>query len=155
MAENDKTYLSKEKYGELVEELNYLRRTRRAEIARQLEQAKEFGDLSENAEYHEAREEQTKVEARILDLEILLKNVEIVKQRTGSTVGIGSKVIVARDGEERTYEIVGSEEADVKTNKISFQSPLGKAMMGKKKGDPFTFATPSGKELSYKIKDVV
>ena len=148
-----KTYLSKEKHKELVNELDFLTSTKRGEIAEQLQTAKEFGDLSENAEYHEARELQAITEDRIRTLEALLKNVEIVEHHASDVVEMGTTVTVQKKGEKesKTLEIVGSEEADMKAGKISINSPLGQAMLGKKKGESFTFTTPAGKEFEYTI----
>ena len=147
------THLSKEKYEELVEELNTLKTKRRQEIADQLEVAKSYGDLSENAEYHEAREEQAKVEGRILELDELLKHVEIVKHHKSDVVEVGTGVEIQKKGEKETkkFEVVGSEEADTKAGKISLNSPLGQSMLGKKEGETFTYETPSGKKVNYKI----
>ncbi|MCI0619685.1 transcription elongation factor GreA [Candidatus Wolfebacteria bacterium] len=150
---DQKTYLSKEKHSELTKELAFLKGTRRGEIAKQLEEAKAFGDLSENAEYHQAREAQALVESRIRELEELLKSVEIVSHHTSTTVVVGATVTVEKEGEgdKKTYEVVGSEEADTKAGRISLNSPLGIAMLGKSKGDTFTFTAPSGKKVNYKI----
>lgn len=140
-----KEYLSKEKYEELKQELEHLTHIKRKEIAEALEAAKSLGDLSENAEYHSARESQAGVEDRITILEDMLKNAVIVggKHKT-DMVGIGSIVTVKRAKETKTYTIVGSEEADIKAGKLSNHSPMGEAMMGKKKGDHFTCTAPSG-----------
>jgi transcription elongation factor GreA len=140
-----KEYLSKEKHDELNKELEFLTHIRRKEIAEALEAAKSLGDLSENAEYHSAREAQAGVEERITTLEEILKNAVIVggKHKTDA-VGIGSVVTVRRGKDTKTYTIVGSEETDITGGKISNKSPLGEAMMGKRKGDQFTCTTPSG-----------
>lgn len=149
-----KEYLSKEKHEKLKEELEFLTHIRRKEIAEALEAAKSLGDLSENAEYHSAREAQAGVEERITVLEEILKNAIIVggKHKT-DTVGIGSVVTVRRGKDTKTYTIVGSEEADIVGGKISNKSPLGEGMMGKCKGDHFTCATPSG-ELECEIVEI-
>lgn len=141
----EKSYLSKEKHAELKQELEYLTHERRREIAESLEAAKALGDLSENAEYHAARESQVAVEERIMQIEEILKNAVIMtaKHKTDA-VGIGSVVTVKKAKEEKTYTVVGSEEADIAQGKISNQSPLGKAIFGKKKGDAFTYTTPQG-----------
>lgn len=140
-----KEYLSKEKYDELKKELEFLTHVRRKEIAEALEAAKALGDLSENAEYHSAREAQAGVEDRIAVLEEMLKNAAIVggKHKT-DVVGIGSMVTVNRGKDTKTYTIVGSEESDIAGGKLSNKSPLGEAMIGKKKGDRFICTTPSG-----------
>ncbi len=142
-----KEYLSKVKHDELSAELDLLTHVRRKEIAEALEAAKALGDLSENAEYHSAREAQAGVEERILALEEILKNAVIVgsKHKTDS-VGIGSIVTLKRGKETKTYTIVGSEESNVAEGKISNKSPLGESMLGKKKGDNFICTTPRGEE---------
>ncbi len=146
MNDSEKHYLSKEKYEELKAEYANLIHVRRKEIAEALEQAKALGDLSENAEYHAARESQAAVEDRIRVVEDILKFAVIVgtKHKTDA-VGIGSVVTVERGKEKKTYTIVGSEEADIVAGKISNKSPLGVVLMGKKKGDVFDFVTPAGK----------
>ena len=154
MTEN-KTYLSKEKHKELSNELDFLTTTRRKEIAEKLEYAKSLGDLSENAEYQEARDDQAGTERRIAELELLLKNVEVVKKHHSDTVEIGSALVVQRVGEKekKDFQIVGSEEADMATGKISNVSPLGQALMGGKKGDTVSFESPAG-EIKYKIVNI-
>ena len=151
---NEKEYLTQEKFDEFKKELSELKNVRRKEVAENLEYSKALGDLSENAEYHEARDMQATIEDRIAKLEELLKNAVIVSEHvsTGS-VNIGSTVTVEKDGKSLSYTIVGSEEADVTTNKISVRSPFGQAIIGKKKGDKFSFTAPNG-ELSYVVKDV-
>jgi transcription elongation factor GreA len=147
--------LSKEKFEELTSELEELRTTRRKEVAEQLEYARSLGDLSENAEYQEAREMQAAVEERIGKLEGILKNAKIVKGTKSDTISMGSKVTVQKvDGDEKhTYIIVGAEETNMFEGKISYHSPLGSALMGKKKGDQFSFHTPRGTQ-KYKILKV-
>lgn len=151
MGEHD--YLTQEKYDEFKKELVELKGKKRKEVAENLEYAKSLGDLSENAEYHEARDVQATVEDRIAKLEELLKNAKIVKGNQGDSVNVGSVVTVEKDGKKFTYTIVGSEEADVISNKISVRSPFGQSILGKKKGDSFSFSAPNG-ELSYKILEV-
>jgi transcription elongation factor GreA len=149
-----KEYISKEKLAELKSELEHLQTNRRKEIAEQLEYSKSMGDLSENAEYHEAREEQAKNESRILQLEEILKHAVVLKHHAGSVVDVGSTVTIQRKDEDpKTYDIVGSEEADMAAGKISYQSPLGSALIGKNIGDEFSFESPKGKS-HYKILDV-
>lgn len=143
---NEKEYLSQEKFDELEKELNHLKSVRRKEIAEQLEFAKGLGDLSENAEYHEARQNQAETEERISKLEALLRQVEITGKRKNDTVGIGSTVTILKgnDKTEYKYQIVGSEEANTKESKISNKSPLGSALVGKAKGDKVSCETPGG-----------
>ncbi len=148
-----KEYLTQEKYDEFKAELALLKSTKRKEVAEALEYAKSLGDLSENAEYHEARDAQGVIEDRISKLEELLKDATIVKTTNTGVIGVGSVVTVEKDGKKFEYTIVGSEESDVSSNKISMRSPFGLAIMGKKKGDNFTFKAPSG-ELAYTVKEV-
>lgn len=153
--EEGKIYLSQQKFDELQVELETLRTTRRKEIADQLDYAKSLGDLSENAEYHEARAVQAQNEARILELEDTLKRAAILAHHTGSTIDVGSTVKLkkVKEGTEHAYDIVGPAEADMATGKLSYESPLGKQLIGKKKGEEFAFETPKGK-VKYKIVDV-
>lgn len=155
MASTQKEYISREKYKEIKEELEHLRTTRRKEVASQLEYAKSLGDLSENAEYQEARDEQAKIEDRISHLEHLLKNAEVVSGKSTGTVNVGSSVKLQKKGASKTqtFTIVGAEEADTNAGKISVKSPIGAAIHGKKKGDTVTVETPGG-EKTYTIKDI-
>ena len=148
-------FISQEKFEELTKELDGLHTTLRREVAEQLEYARSLGDLSENAEYHEAREMQAAVEERIQKLEQMLKNAKIVRNEKSDAVGMGATVQVQKVGadEKHTYHIVGAEEADLFAGKISYHSPLGGALMGKKKGDEFSFHTPKGTQ-KYKILKV-
>ncbi len=135
-------------YNELVEELSYLKNTRREEIKEDIATARSFGDLSENAEYDEARNEQAKVEARIKELEEMIINAVIVDESKIDTkiVSVGSSVMVfdVDFDEEIEYQIVGSNEANPLLNKISDQSPIGKAIVGKRQGEEITVETPGG-----------
>ena len=145
------TYVSKEKFKELEAELKFLTTQRRKEIAAELEYAKSLGDLSENAEYQEARDAQAKIEDRIVTIEQILKTAVIVEEHKGSVVQLGSKLKVQREGAAvQEFQVVGSEEADVKVGKISNESPMGIALLGKKKGDEAVVRTPKG-EVTYKI----
>lgn len=150
---NEKEYLTQEKFDEFTKELEFLKSTKRKEVAESLEYAKALGDLSENAEYHEARGEQAVVEDRINKLENLLKNAIIVSSSDTGIVNVGSVVTVEKDGKQVVYTIVGSEEADVTSNKISIKSPFGQSVIGKKKGEKFSFMAPNG-EVSYSIIDI-
>ncbi len=147
--------LSQEKFEELTKELEELHTKRRKEVAEQLEYARSLGDLSENAEYQEARDIQAAVEDRVQKLEAILKNAKIVRGVKTDAVGMGSTVTVQNlSGDDKhTYAIVGAEEADLFAGKISYHSPLGSALMGKKKGDEFSFHTPKGAQ-KYKILKV-
>lgn len=153
---NDTTnYLSKEKFDELKTELEHMKTVRRREIAEQLEYARSLGDLSENAEYEEARNLQAATEDRIRVIEEQLSHARIIEHPKGSTISLGSVVTIQKQGEkdEYTYEIVGSAEANMQEHKISHLSPLGSALMEKKKGDLFSFDTPKGVQ-KYKIINV-
>ncbi len=146
-----KQYLSKERFDELTAELAELKTTKRNEVAQRLRTAKEYGDLSENSEYAEAREEQASVETRIAELGDLLKNVEILTKSKGiDAVQVGSVITVKKGGKEMTYTVVGSYEADPLAGKISDESPLGKAFLGKKVGDKVNVDAPAGK-ITYEI----
>lgn len=138
-------YLSPERLEELKAELATLRNVKRLEVAEHLKRAKEYGDLSENSEYAEAREEQTRIEGRIFELEEILKNVTIIKKAGGSdVVQVGSTVTVKKNGEKFTYAIVGSNESNPLERKISNESPLGKAFLGRKVGDKVQVEAPVG-----------
>lgn len=155
MTEQD-TVVSQEKFDEMLKELENLKTVRRTEIAENLEYARSLGDLSENAEYQEARELQAATEERIRKLEELVKRAKIVTDgKKKDVVGFSSTVIIKKDGsnESHEYTIVGSEEADMRARKLSHVSPLGAALMGKKKGETFTFETPNGKQ-TYTIEKV-
>lgn len=159
-------YITEEKKQMLLAELKDLKGPKRKEILQSLEYAKSLGDLSENAEYHQAREDQGKLEARIVKIEQILQSSQVVSGGGGDIVEIGSHVVVQKvptkvgiptgvgKGEEpKTYVIVGGEEADMKVGKISNRSPVGVALFGKKKGDNVSFKTPSGL-VNYKIINV-
>ncbi len=155
-------YITEEKRKALEIELKDLKGSKRKEILENLEYAKSLGDLSENAEYHQTREEQGKLEERIFKITQILQSSKTVKGGGGDIIEIGSRVVVqkndakslsAHKAEERTYVIVGSEEADMAKGKISNRSPFGKALFGKKKGDCVSFKTPSG-VVDYKIINV-
>jgi transcription elongation factor GreA len=148
-------YITEEKEKTLKAELDELKGPKRKEILAALEYAKSLGDLSENAEYHQTREDQGKLEERIKRIEQILQSSEVVKGGGGDIIEIGSRVVVQKEGTEdkKTYQIVGSEEADMALGKISNRSPFGEALFGKKKGEIISFKTPSG-EVNYKIIDV-
>lgn len=156
MTDTQEIVVSQEKFDEMIKELEHLKTVRRTEIAKNLEYARSLGDLSENAEYQEARDLQAATEERIKKLEDLVKNTKIVTDgKKKSEISFSSKVSIKREGSDEVHEyvIVGSEEADMRMKKLSHVSPLGSALMGKKKGDVFTFETPSGKQ-TYTIEKV-
>ena len=148
-------YLTREKFDELTKELTFLKTVKRKEIAEALEYAKSLGDLSENQEYQEARDSQAVLEDRINRLEGILRSAKIVSAKNANLVTVGSVVTVEKESDKshKSYIMVGSEEADAGSGKISVHSPLGMAAMGKSKNETFSFKTPSG-IMSYKIIDI-
>ena len=152
---DETNYLSKEKFDEFTKELEHLKTVRRREIAEQLEYARSLGDLSENAEYEEARNMQAATEDRIRTIEESLSRARIIEHPKGNIVSLGNFVTIQKQGEkeEHTYEIVGSAEANMQDHKISHLSPLGSALMDKKRGEVFSFETPKGAQ-KYKIVNI-
>lgn len=157
MAQTKMLY-TEEGYKVLTDELNYLKTVRREEIKEAIAVAKGFGDLSENSEYDEARNEQAKTEARIKELEELVANAQIVDESKMdmSVVSLGSSVTVydVEEDEEIVYSIVGSNEVNPIERRISDQSPIGKALMGQRAGSSVTVELPSGEVIHMDIKDV-
>ncbi len=151
MAKNEEILLTAAGYAELEEELNDLRVNKRAENVQAIKEARSHGDLSENSEYDAARDEQAKIEARIQELEYKLEHATIIEHKAKDKVNVGCDVTIlyVDDDEEETYSIVGSLEADVFSNKISNESPIGIALMGKKVGDVISVDGPNG---SYDVK---
>jgi transcription elongation factor GreA len=152
---NESEYLTQEKYNELKAELDSLVHVKRKEVAEHLEYAKSLGDLSENAEYHEARDMQANIEDRIAKIENILKTAVIMQSTHGtSVVTIGSVVDVEKTGgKTNTLTLVGSEESDMSAGKISIKSPIGLALIGKKKGDVFNVKTPGG-QATYTVLNI-
>ena len=148
-------YITEEKKQALKEELNNLKTVKRKEILESLEAAKALGDLSENAEYHQAREDQGKTEDRINQIEYMLQSAVVVKKHHSNKVEIGTTVNVKKENSKDvvTYSIVGAEEADMTKNKISNKSPLGEALFGKVKGDIVSITTPKGL-VKYTIVEI-
>lgn len=146
------TYLTDDGYKKLKAEVEHLKNVRRIEIANRIKEAKELGDLSENAEYADAREEQSFTEGRIMEIEETLKNAEVISSLKSepNRVDIGDAITVEKDGLKQEYTIVGSNEADPSQGRISNESPLGQAFLGKHKGDECQVQTPKGTAL-YKI----
>ena len=144
----EEVILTKEGKEELEKRLEYLKFEKRKEITERIKVAREFGDLSENAEYDAAKNEQAMIEGEILEIENKLKYAVIIKDEgKNGIVSLGSKVdfVMADDPDEvDTYEIVGTTEADVEAGRISNESPIGNALLGRKKGDKVTVSTPSG-----------
>jgi len=154
MTNDEKEYISAEKKKELEDELAELKGPKRKAILDSIEFAKSLGDLSENAEYQQAREDQGKLEERILKIEHILKTSIVVSKNIEyeESVSIGSTVSVQKVGSKNinNFQIVGSEEADISQNKISNKSPLGEALLGKQKDDLVSFKSPTG-VVEYKI----
>jgi transcription elongation factor GreA len=147
--------ISKEGYEKLKKEYEYITTIKRREIADRIEKAKEFGDLSENAEYHEAQDAKAFNEGRIAELNTMLKNLTVVEgEISHDEVSMGSTVVVKNgDGKERKYTIVSFNEVDPLAGKISNESPIGIAFLGKKKGEKVKVNTPKG-EVEYKIMKI-
>ncbi len=153
----EENLLTQEKFDELKAELERLTTTTRKEIAESLEYARSLGDLSENAEYQAARELQAATEERIRRLEHIIKSAVIISEKKKGVVSFGSKVTIKKksDKSEHTYTIVGSEEANMREHKISHLSPMGEALMGKKKSETFVFKMPStGERQEYTVVDI-
>ena len=140
---SEEVILTKEGKEELEKRLEYLKLTKRAEITERIKTAREFGDLSENAEYDAAKNEQAMIEGEILEIENKLKFAVIIKESSAKkgTVSLGSKVDIIEEGSDQvvSYEIVGTTEADVDQGRISNESPIGKALLGRKAGESFEF----------------
>jgi transcription elongation factor GreA len=144
-------FLTEERLSELKAELETLKTDKRIEISEKLKKAKELGDLSENAEYSEARDDQARVEQRIAELEEILRNVAIIKKEgDNDEIDIGSKVELSKNGKVVEFSIVGSNEAKPEMNLVSNESPLGKKLIGCKVGESITIDAPSGK-IEYKV----
>lgn len=150
-----KQFATEEGLKKLKEELSYLKTVKRQEIARRIQAAKDLGDLSENAEYSEAKEQQALNEARVAELEETLKNIETIDNNHGksNTVRIGSTITVKNGKIERTFTIVGSKEANPSEGKISNESPLAASFIGHKVDDKIQVETPKGK-VTYSIVNI-
>ena len=149
------TYLTEEGLKSIQDELEYLKLTKRPEVINALKEARALGDLSENAEYDAARAEQATVEAKIVELESMIEHAVIIKEVKTDKVSIGNSVKIeyVGDGDTEEYSIVGSKEADPFNNRISNESPIAQAIIGKKAGDVVTVASPNG-EYQVKILEI-
>ena len=149
--------LSAERYQELQDELVYLKTVREKEVADQIKEARSFGDLSENSEYDEAKNEQGKLYSRIAEVENILANCVVIEEHETdpNTVRMGSRITVEdlEFNEQETYQVVGSQEADPMNGRISEESPFGKALLGQKIGDVVIVEAPAG-NIKYKILDI-
>ncbi len=154
---NNEVVLTPEGYKKLTEEIKYLSEVKREEIAERIREARDFGDISENSEYNEAKNEQAKLEMRIHNLEQKLRNARVLSGSEVKTdaVGIGAKVTIkdVKRDENHRYVLVGSAEADPSENRLSNESPVGKAIMGRKVGETVKVATPRG-NVRYKIVSI-
>ena len=151
---NKPTYLSREGLEELKNELDEMTNVRRAEVAARIHDAKEHGDLSENAEYEDAKNEQAFVEGRIQTLQALIKNATLIDENHSSDhVQIGSTVTVDGEDGEETFTIVGSTEARPSNGRISNESPVGRALLGRKKGDKVVVHAPAG-DMTFAITNI-
>lgn len=144
------TYLSADGLQKMKEELEYRIKTLRPEIAQKLSDAKELGDLSENFEYHDSKDQQAQNEIRIVDLHHMLATAHVVADKAGGTINLGSKFTVKIGSVEKTFSVVGENEADPMSGKISNASPLGAAFIGKAVGDKVSIEVPSG-AVTYEI----
>jgi len=151
MSGNKEIYLTPEGLLEIEEELNVLKKEKRPEIIKLIRDARALGDLSENADYHAAREEQAVIEGRILELERIMENAIIIEEGKTDKVSIGStvKIKYINDDEVEEYKIVGRTEADPFENKISNESPIATAIIGRKTGDTVSVDSPNG---SYDVE---
>ena len=146
----DKQFVTPEGFEKLKSELHHLKTIKRKELADRIQDAKELGDLSENAEYQEAKNEQSFVEGRIVELELIIKNAEVITPTNTNQVQVGSTVEVELNNQTKTFFIVGSNEADPVNGRVSNASPLGQAFLGKSVGENVIVKTPSG-EVQAKI----
>jgi len=153
---NDDIFLTAEGIQKIRAELNHLKTTVRVELAQRLRAAIQMGDLSENADYISAKEEQGFIEGRIQELENVLKKAQVIEESkdAGTIISIGSKVIIKEeDYPEETFHIIGSKEADPQNGKISYESPIGKALLGHRVGDRVSVETPEGK-IVFEILEI-
>ena len=152
------TILTADGLRQLKEELEYLKTTKRHEVAEKIKQARAYGDLSENSEYDEAKNEQAQVESRIMELEEKLKNIKVIDEEnidtTAVNVGVKVRVLDVEFDEEVEYTIVGSTEADPSKDRISDESPVGKALLGARVGETVEAVVPSGAKLQFKVLSI-
>jgi len=155
MANTNEVFVTAEGLEEMKNELEYLKNTRRPEVINALKEARALGDLSENAEYDAARSEQAIVEGKIKELEVLIENAKVISEVSKDKITVGSKIKLEyiEDNETEEYTIVGVKEADPFANKISNESPIAKAIIGKKAGEIVTVDSPNGK-YSVKIVEI-
>lgn len=150
---DNKILMTKEGYDNLVKEYKKLTEVDRPAVVADIQNARAMGDLSENGMYSGAREKQSFIEGRIKEVEHILKNAQIADTAPKGSIGIGSKVTIQSPAQTVEYHLVSSEEVDFKNNKISHESPIGQALLGKKVGDTFEVEAPAGK-VQYKIVEI-
>ncbi|NTW28420.1 MAG: transcription elongation factor GreA [Coriobacteriia bacterium] len=151
---NKEIALTPEGQAKLEEELRHLETVRRREVGERIKEAKEFGDISENSEYDDAKNEQAWVESRIIEVTQILARATIIDapKKNPDRVTLGSKIeLESPGGAVNTFQLVGSAEADPANNKLSNESPVGQAILGRKKGDSVAVTTPSGKVIEYRV----
>ncbi len=146
-------YLSPQSLADLQTELDKIKNVTIPEIAKRIDEAKQQGDLSENAEYHQAREDMSWAQGRALELERIINNAELIVNKKTGLVQVGSTIKVRVNNTDKTYTIVGPQEVDPAKGKISNESPLGEAFIGHEVGDTVEVTTPAGK-MSYEIKEI-
>lgn len=153
MDKTEEFYVTEQGLEDMKKELDYLKMEKRPKVIAALKEARALGDLSENAEYDAARNDQAQVEARIQELEAMIEKAEIIKEVDTTSVSLGTKVTIEYldDNEQEEYSIVGSKEADPFTNKISNESPIARAILGHKVGETVSVDSPNGK---YDVKVV-
>ena len=150
----NKYKISQARYDQIREQLEYLQTVREKEVAEQIKEARSFGDLSENSEYDEAKNEQAKLYTQIAELTDIIENAEIIEVTVdGDAIGMGSRVVLREKGEteEERYEIVGSQESDPRVGRISEDSPIGRALIGRHAGDEVNVETPTGEVLTFVV----
>lgn len=143
-------YLTKEGLEKLKKELERLKTVERKEVVKRIKSSAAHGDLKENAGYHAAKEDQAFIEGRISELQATINQAKVIEKKEKNEIQIGSFVFLESEGEKAKYQVVESEEADISEDKVSLKSPLGEALLGKKKGDIVKFHTPAGIK-EYKI----
>jgi transcription elongation factor GreA len=155
MSDSATQYLSQDKYTALEQELRELKEHKIPAIAKRIDDAKQMGDLSENAEYHSAREDMSWAQTRLMEVQRILDNSELISKSAQhfGTIGIGSTIVVNTNGVKKEFTIVGPQEASPLTGKISNESPLGSAFLGKKIGDKVSIDVPAGKQ-EFQILEV-
>lgn len=154
MSNENVQYMSQDKLDALKSELTELKQKKIPELAKRIDDARQLGDLSENAEYHAAREEMSWAQSRAKELEYILEHVELIDiAKTGGAISVGSHITVKVSGKTREFDIVGAQEADPSHGKISNESPLGSALLGKKTGDKVNVTVPAGVQV-YEIVEI-